>query len=166
MIMRTIIAGLLIAAISHPSHAQTVQRIEIVEYGLYSVDVTAKKDDPGSATGDRATVTNVRHVETTTTIPARVGIEFGLRYKVYGQPNGATIQLKQVDLIPQPGLRNPNTGNTSVRSEIVASPKVGEISYIGWHFDNPWELVPGTWVMELWQEHRKLASQSFNVVKP
>jgi hypothetical protein len=71
MIMRTIIAGLLIATISHPSRAQTVQRIEIVEYGLYSVDVTAKKDDPGSATGERATVANIRHVETTTTIPAR-----------------------------------------------------------------------------------------------
>ncbi len=166
MIMRTIITGLLIATISHASHAQTAQRIEIVEYGLYSADVTAKKDDPGSATGDRATVANIRHVETTTTIPARVGIEFGLRYKIYGQPNGATIQLKQVDLIPQPGIRNPNTGNTSVRSEIVTNPKVGEISYIGWHFDNSWELAPGTWVMELWQEHWKLASQSFNVVKP
>ena len=47
MIMRTIITGLLIATISHPSHAQTVQRIEIVEYGVYSVDVTAKKDHPG-----------------------------------------------------------------------------------------------------------------------
>jgi hypothetical protein len=35
----------------------------------------------------------------------------------------------------------------------------------GYQFGHDWEIVPGTWTIELWDGDRKLASQSFQVVK-
>ena len=32
-------------------------------------------------------------------------------------------------------------------------------------FDENWEAVPGTWIIEVWQGEKKLVSQEFNVVK-
>jgi hypothetical protein len=163
--MRTIMTTLLLAAIWSTASAQTVARIEIVEYGIFSAQVTERPAISGAVAGVGDTLSDVRLVETTKTIPARLGVEFGFRYKIYGQPNGAEIQLKKITLVPQPGLRNPNTGNTLVRGEIVYTEKIGVTRYKGYHFDDPWELVPGTWTFELWQGDRKLASQEFNVVK-
>lgn len=41
-----------------------------------------------------------------------------------------------------------------------------EAGYVDYGFDDPWELVPGTWTIELWHGDRKLATQSFTVVRP
>ena len=38
-------------------------------------------------------------------------------------------------------------------------------SYSGYSFDDPWEIVPGTWRFEIWLGGRKMAEQSFNVSK-
>lgn len=35
--------------------------------------------------------------------------------------------------------------------------------FTGWRFDNPWELVPGTWRIELLHQERAIASQEFEV---
>ena len=76
------------------------------------------------------------------------------------------MTLEKVTLIPQPGIQNPNTGETKLRSESSFPTDAGAIHYAGYTFTYPWEIVPGVWTMELWDGDRKLASQSFNVVKP
>ena len=38
-------------------------------------------------------------------------------------------------------------------------------SYSGYSFDDPWEIVPGTWRFEIRLGGRKMAEQSFNVSK-
>jgi hypothetical protein len=94
-----------------------------------------------------------------------VGVHFGFRYKIIGPENGIA-KLTMVTLIPDPGIRNPNTGRTTMRNEYVEAKAIGSTQYTGYTFDNPWEIVLGTWTKEIWDGDRKLASQSFNVVKP
>lgn len=67
---------------------------------------------------------------------------------------------------PSPGLRNPATGKTNIRGEYSEQKKLGTETLQGYGFEEDWELVPGTWTFEIWQDGRKLAEQSFTVVKP
>ena len=51
------------------------------------------------------------------------------------------------------------------RYEVHAETSIGPREIAGYQFGHDWEIVPGTWTIELWDGDRKLASQSFQVVK-
>jgi hypothetical protein len=161
--MRSFLVFCLLLAFGCMAQAQTVDRIEILEYGTYDAKITNVEAAPGSATGHRSDITEPVLISRTTTVSACLGVEFGLRYKILGYPEGAGIRLKKVTLVPPPGIRDPNTGNVRLRGEIIYPRHIGETNYIGWHFEDERELIPGTWMMEFWVGDRKLASQSFDV---
>ena len=43
---------------------------------------------------------------------------------------------------------------------------VGDTNFVSYGFDDAWEVVPGTWVLEFWVGDSKIGEQSFTVVKP
>lgn len=47
----------------------------------------------------------------------------------------------------------------------IESSRIGTMEIAGCQFSHDWEIVPGTWTIELWDDARKLASLSFQVVK-
>jgi len=170
--LRTVLSLLLLAALAGPVHAQSqvpapprVERIDVYELGLYRADVAGRERALGTATGARSVLSNIEHVKTTTEIEAKPGTHFGFRYRVDGRPNGREVPLTAVLLYPQPGVKNPTTGNTIVRAEHTLRLKIGNTSYRGYVFEHEWELVPGTWTFELWDGERKLSSQSFEIVR-
>lgn len=166
--MRNVVAFLLFVTAPVIGHAQEprVDRIEILETGIYKTETTKVVSSPGTPTGNVHEVTNIRHVRTTTTIPAQIGTDFGFRYRIVGKPQGARVNLKFITLIPAPGIRNPTTGNTTVRGEYSRERTLGEETTRIYGFDYDWEIVPGSWTLEIWQGDRKLASRAFTVVKP
>lgn len=144
--------------------AQTpqIQRIEIIEYGIYTVNETnCHRDDQGIERCDRS---DVHHAATTWTIPAQHGVEFGLKYRVVGSPKGAKVALKRDWLLPGPGFLEPGKPPLK-RIDRTDNVAVGDTTYVSYGFDDPWELVPGPWVLEIWSGSRKLTSQTFTVVK-
>ena len=163
--MRVLLSLVLLVAISNAASAQTIQRIDITDVGIYELKVTGTIAAPGTVAGVRTGVSSAKLVEATTTIPGRLGVHFGFRYKIIGQ-TGRDVLLKNVTLIPQPGIRDPNTGKTTVRSGFSVNQKIGIDADRGYTFDNPMEIVTGTWTFELWDGDRKLVSQSLNVVAP
>src|SRR5437868_5385476 len=93
------VAGWLLAMSS--AHALDVQRIEIVEYGIYTVDkASCERDAQGIERCERR---NPRHAVSTWTVPAQLGVEFGLRYRIVGAPKGDTVTMKRVWRLPEPG---------------------------------------------------------------
>lgn len=170
--MRATLSFLLLLAFAAPALPQAqapapaIDRIEITEVGLYRAEVTGSERAPGTATGARSVLSNIAHVTTTTTIEAKLGAHFGFRYRTEGRQQSRPVQLRAILIYPQPGVRNPATGNTIVRSEHALQVRLGQSSYRGYMFEHDWEAVPGTWTFELWEGDRKLASQSFEVVKP
>jgi hypothetical protein len=165
--MRGIALAFALALISGVAHGQEIQRIEITEFGTYdSVSTNNTTAAPGTATGTVTARTNLTHAKTTTTVPASIGSHFGFRYQVIGQANGAMVNLKRIILVPQPGIRNPATGNTTVRDEYDYKKRIGDTGFAAYKLDDNWEVVPGTWTIEIWDGNRKLASKSFNLVKP
>ena len=76
------------------------------------------------------------------------------------------VPITIVDKFPKQGLHKPGSAETFYREEYVATKTIGRESYTDYGLDHDWKLVPGTWTIELWYRDRKLAEQSFTVVKP
>jgi hypothetical protein len=165
--MRVILSYLLLS-VSSVAYAQTtrIERIDIVGKGIYQVAVGKLTPEKQTPTGVAASVEDAKKIEDTTTIPARNGLEFGIEYVIVGMPKGAQVPIRIVSVYPEQGLRNPKTGKTVRRAEIVRNKIIGDVIYAGYAFENEWETVPGVWKFELWHKNRKLAEQSFTVAKP
>ena len=141
-----------------------VTGIEIVNFGIYTADITASTSNPGGI--GHNTVQNTKLAARTTTIPAQVGVHFGIEYKVLGSPDGAEVVIHRVTKFPGPGLRPPGSSTPLSVSESDVRKAIGAVSYSDYSLDDTWEVVPGVWTIELWHDGRKLAEQQFTLVKP
>ena len=96
---------------------------------------------------------------------ARVGIGFGVRFRSIGERNGERAMLRSVWKIPEPGIVNPTSHDTYRQSVADFSTTIGTNHWRGYAFDASWEVVPGTWTLEIWQGDRKLLEKSFEIKK-
>lgn len=95
------------------------------------------------------------------------GAEFGIWVKAVGRPYGSTIPLKT--RVTHPPITNPNTGNTQAVDEWDSPMDSGKPRFAGWVFEEPWELVPGVWKIEILSGDSIVASTDFLIeegVKP
>jgi hypothetical protein len=163
--MRSLAIAFAAVLLSEPALAEVkVTAAEIVEYGIYTAEIeTAKRDANGVL---QSNLGNIRHTATTTTVPARHGVRFGVRYKIIGAPSGATIPIKFVTVFPPAGLSPPNVAQPIHNSESNVTLKIGDTGYHDYGFDDPWELVPGSWTIQIWYGNNKLAEKNFTVTPP
>jgi hypothetical protein len=155
---------LLVLAAS-PVQAQQVERIDIVEWGIYQHDVRGEIPAPEAPAGKRNVIDNVRLQQATTTVPALVGMKFGYRFRVVGSSPGALVRLEYVVRFPKQGLTNPAKAKTFATSQYHSHAAVGEVAYRGYSFDYDWEVETGPWHLEIWHEGRKLAEKIFMVTR-
>ena len=161
--MRFLISLLALVLGLGAAQAQTINRLEITDFGTYKVEPGNKRKN---AEGLKTMVTpGVEHLETTTTIPARIGISFGVRYKVVGEPDNAEVTLRKVISFPPPGLQ-PSRGKIMPQSESKVETTIGETVADLYTLEDNFELVPGVWIVELWDGERRLLVQSFVLEKP
>ncbi len=145
------------------AQAPSVERIEIVEFGIYSVERQVQGRDARGI--NQATASNVQHAATTRDIPARIGITFGFRYRIIGKPDQAPITLRRVVVFPPPGLQPSSSSKRLPQDEFSVQARIGETNYMFYTLEDAFELVPGVWAVEIWYGNRKLASQSFTLGK-
>lgn len=148
------------------AQAPKIERIDILDFGIYTArEVDTSKELPD----DRIRPPRkFKLAKMTREIPAQMGLRFGFRYVVMGKPDCARVALKKVEIFPPGGMKAPGTTRAITRWEHNITVKLGEANgqYSGYRFENPWELLPGVWTIEVWDGDRKLASQSFTVVNP
>jgi hypothetical protein len=146
-----------------------LQGIEIIEPGIYDAALSTRTDAPDSSIGTRSYIDTLNKATTvTTTIHPRAGLHFGFRFRIVGEPLGRQVTLALVTNFPSPGLHRPNSPQLVQRDGYVQTARLGGESFIGYTFDDAWEMVPGVWTFEIWDQtsNRKLAEQSFTVTKP
>jgi hypothetical protein len=153
----------LLLALPGLAQAQTIERIELLEYGLIAATVTSRHSAPGTASGQEGVLDQIAFTEKTTRVPARLGTRFGIRFR---PPVGQSISLEQRWHLPAPGLRNPQTGNVYRQTTFPIEAVIGDDGVRAYAFDEEWELVPGDWTLEIWSGQRKLLSQTFTVFRP
>jgi len=135
----------------------SAEQIEIVDHGIYEpMKGKLPKGVPPYNAND------VQLVAVTNFIPAQLGIKFGFRYRIVGQTPGAPVAIKTVMLFPSAGLISPTEGRIHSLS-ISTTERVGRLKAIAYRIDEPWQLVPGTWTIQLWAGSQKLAEQAFTV---
>ena len=163
--MRIVLSLLVLLLTPFDAFAQTphIDRIDIVEYGIYTADKTGCHRDAQGI--NRCLPSNVRHAATTSTVPAQLGVEFGLRYRVVGKPVGSPIKIERVRLLPAPGFEQPDAKDAIRRLERVDDTTVGGTVFAEYGFDDPWELITGPWILEFWNGDSKIFTQTFTVVK-
>ncbi|MBL0897648.1 MAG: DUF3859 domain-containing protein [Reyranella sp.] len=163
-----ILALTVLMAVARPSLGQAVRvdRIELLEAGLYRAEQAGRMPAPGSVAGNINRLASVTFYEQTSRVPARVGVRFGVRFDVIGAPERAIVPLRAIWRFPAPGLRDPRSGKVYTESvENFRSP-IGEPRQRGYGLDNDWELVPGEWTFEILYVERRLLSHTFTVYKP
>ena len=141
-----------------------VERIDVVEFGIYTLD--RKVDSVNAAGIKQSATTNIRLAAQTRIIPLQKNVSFGYRYKIVGKPKGAPVELRRVTIFPSPGVRPPSSSKLIERSERMLKRSIGETGHTSYMLEDDFELVPGTWTLEIYVGQRKLVSQAFTVTKP
>jgi hypothetical protein len=145
-----------------------VDRLELREAGFYDVakaTVTGTTQAAGTVTGAVQELRDVTLSPQPPATSARVGVGFGVRFRSFGARDGERAMLRSVWKIPAPGIVNPNDGKTYLESAADFATTIGSNHLRGYTFEQPWEIVPGTWTLEIWQGDRKLLEKSFEVRK-
>jgi len=150
-----------ILGIAAPATAGEVSGVEIVEYGLYTAEVTGQLRDTNGIISN--VIENLCHIATTTTVPMRGRLHFGFRYRVDGPVPGDTVPLTLAVRFPATVQPNPSV-HPLTEHERGTTLTIGAVSYTGYSFDQAWEFVPGTWTLSVRQGGRTLAEKSFAVV--
>jgi hypothetical protein len=162
--MRATASIAVILALSTAAFAQdSVDRIEVVGKGIYQVTIGEPTPDPAAPTGTTAAPVAFNLIESTSTVAAALGVEFGLAYRVVGAPDGAEVTLDVVNIYPGPGLADPDKAEPIRENRYQRAKKVGEVNYLGYGFEQDWEMVPGSWTFQIWHDGRQLLEESFTV---
>ena len=140
----------------------------IINRGLYKlVRSGGTVDDPNTNTGKVIAKPVIQLVESTERIPLIKCAQMYLQYRIKPFPDTlVNVDFKQV--LRHPAMTLPD-GSVSTGADIPFKGKVSanqSIGYIGYGFDENYELVEGDWVFELWYQDKKMVEQIFTTYWP
>ncbi len=150
-----------LALLAGPSRAAETVGVEILQYGLFRSDIVGKQPDSGGVVHN--VVDNICHIATTRDVPMKIGVHFGVRYKVTGPVAGERVLLKKV--IRYPAALTPPSGRPASMVGDFVELKVGTTTYTEYALEQPWELAPGSWTFQFFERDRMLAEFSFTVTE-
>jgi hypothetical protein len=146
----TLACGLLFAGIA----SAEVQLAGSVEYGIFTSPYQDFKP------GEHVLTHTDQTIETTTEIPAKLGVKFGMRYNLTGKvakDTPLTLLYLTPGVVTPDGIRHDKfvveqTLLQNVREDLMA-----------FEFSENYELVAGEWHFMVFQGDRLIAQQRFNV---
>jgi hypothetical protein len=150
-----------------------IERVEIIDWGVFAKDSDEEEeqtDAPETAAGHLRVVpaeTTPRVLERTDQFAAAIDTRFGLLFRVDSTIGGVSTET----IVPlhirvtHPLTRNPDTGAATTVDQWDAPANVGIVRYTGWMFEEDWELVPGTWTIEILHRGKTLAKKDFTVTR-
>jgi len=130
-----------------------------------SGEFTATRDlgprDPVGRDGDAVVMVEEPHItRRTRRITAQLCRRFGFMFTVENLPLGETLDVTVTSV--NPPIINPSGRiSTSVIYNMTVSGE--QPGLVGFSFDDPWELVPGTWIFTVRRGDQVLAEQAYDV---
>lgn len=94
-------------------------------------------------------------------VRARLGLSIGIEVRVEGPEFLTEVPLRT--RVAHPPIVDPDTGRATTVDEWDNPMNARFPRFTGWRFEHPWELVPGTWRIDLLHQGRPIASQTFQV---
>lgn len=152
-----------LSASASASEEYRAERISVLQRGIFEAGSRGMPSGQSSF-GPVTRVRDISLIKSTTTIPARKSLRFGLRYVITGTPIGAPVEIRLVTRFRETGLLNPISGVRHYQSEYTIRSAIGAPAYREFLFDESWEIVPGEWAFEFWQGGRSIGMQKFCVI--
>ncbi|XOV88561.1 MAG: DUF3859 domain-containing protein [Pseudomonadota bacterium] len=140
-----------------------IRAAEITGYGIFEAASSQRQTGFSARAPAADAVKGVRFVEFTNTIPAALGTNFGFQYIINSSPRGAEMNVTNIIRFPGEGLKRPG-GRSWTESRENRKIRIGHRDFYGYAFDEPWEMVPGEWVFEVWHNNARLIRKTFTVV--
>jgi hypothetical protein len=129
----------------------------VLQAGIYEAKVLAAKTNSSGV--QLQTLDQFTLLQSTTNIPARLGVRFGFTYEIFGLPSNVPVTLTLV------GAHPPMTNSAGKVESVFSYPLKSWIgqSFFSSALDEKSDLVPGVWKFELWYSDKFLCAQSFFV---
>lgn len=141
---------------------------KLLSYGTYTAEIIQHIPAP-TIFRDADLLGEPTLVSQTTNIPCKIGTHFGVLFDVEGLkdeqfPYSLTVVWKFPKLTRPDGEESSETkGRWPIDKPSTWATK--EIP-IGWKFEEPFELVSGTWTVEIYYAEHSILRQSFHVACP
>lgn len=145
--------------------AQEATGVDVYEYGIYQRGEILGEFAPPNKGYRHTAVSGMRHLETTRVIPGRLGVTFGVRYRIRGGL-GFMVPVRVVLRFPPQGLLSPGYDEPLFVDETEVMRELGGDNFSAHTFDYPWEIEPGIWTIEFWSGDKKLGEEQFEVITP
>jgi hypothetical protein len=126
-----------------------VDRITVSDVGIFATEEPTVRNDPTISTGEALTANITKVLEQATSIPAKLGTNFGVQGTLIGAPRGAAVELKIVWNYPTPGIRKPETGEYKTKEQYFENKNIGDPFAFFWTLGGEYTLIPGQWSLEL-----------------
>jgi hypothetical protein len=154
------IFAIILMLAASPAFAQTLPHADISDYGLYTVDRSNCESEARLHFCDES---NVRHAATMTRVPAELGVTFGFRFRMQNPDPDDPAPMTLKVIFPAPGLANPAQAAPVPVYARDGTCRDGEIC--DWHYtlEYPWEVVPGSWTLQVWSGVALLAEKTFQM---
>jgi len=142
-----------------------VRAAEIVGFGIFDASTTVNQRGFTPSKLAKDDVRGIRFMEYTTDIPTELGVNFGFQYIINSSPKGKPIRVTTVIKFPEGGLQRPGA-RLYIESRETHDVIIGKKALHGYGFDEEWEMVPGTWIFELWHREARLIKKTFSIYMP
>ncbi len=139
-----------------------IRAAEIVGFGIFDTTQSVKRHGFSAGAIAKDDVSGIRFLDYTTKIPMILGTDFGFQYIINSAPKGKPIRVTSVIKFPKGGMKHPR-GHLYTESRDSHEVIIGKKALHGYGFDEDWEMIPGTWVFELWYQKARLIRKTFTV---
>ncbi|RFB78827.1 DUF3859 domain-containing protein [Methylovirgula sp. 4M-Z18] len=130
--------------------------------GIYKISRAPGIVETHSEHGFTEPVADFHLTESTTNVPACLGMTFGFQYAVIGKPIGTSLPLHSVTIPPQ-DMHDPQVAKPIHTVTSDSTGLIGGQGFSAYTFDYAWELVPGIWTFQLWYGEQEILEEKFNV---
>jgi hypothetical protein len=162
MLTKFVVSAFALLTLTQGLLAATVTGSEIVEYGIFDKVSIGRRKEPGVLSGEVEEVPKVKLKERTTIVPAVLGTSFGMTLKLQGNPAGEKVNCWVRWIHPK--LTNPESNQSSEREDSPSRYPIGEVISTGYTLGHTWELVPGTWTVQIFWDWKLVAEKTFEVI--
>jgi hypothetical protein len=136
------LAAVALLGLSRAHAADTHGILVLEEWGIYSATVERRVPDPNATTGHNSIMRDIRLIERTHQVCAKLGSHFGIRYRVRGDVPANTLAVS-IDFVHPPMMNV--RGAMQSHDEMTRRLRVDISTSNIWTFSEPRELVPGEW---------------------
>ena len=143
---------------------EKITGVDIYQFGIFKGKPIEILNNPTSVTGKESKVSIRGFEERTLEIPAVFGKHFGIIYVVKGNPAAAMVNIRL--RISHPPMKNPDTEKIHTSMDSVRMVKIGAHEFHGWMFEHKWEMVPGQYSFQIFDQHKELGRKTFTVYLP